>query len=42
MARLTARNDHEKRTGFAAAPAASIAGDVGRRVDRNETNSLPQ
>jgi len=29
MARLTARADHEKRTGFADAPAASPARHVG-------------
>ena len=32
MVRLTARNEYEKRTRFEAAPAASIAGDVGRLV----------
>jgi len=35
MARLATRDTHEKRTEFEAAPAASIAGDVGRRIDRN-------
>jgi len=38
MAQMTAHHVHEKRAKFEAAPAASIAGDVGRRVDRTATN----
>jgi len=37
-AQLMARDTHEKRAGFGAAPAASLAGHVGRRVDRNIPN----
>jgi len=39
MARLAARDTYEKRTRFEAAPAASIAGDVGRRLDRDVPHS---